>query len=190
MLSSLRGVVQRVGEESVVLEVGGVGFRVHVTTSVLDSIPGIGKPFFLHARLIVREDSISLYGFHDPEQRELFDLLLQVSGVGPRLALAALSHLATETLRSAVGGDQPEVLTRVPGIGMKTAEKIIFQLRDRLAAPVQAERVEHEADEEVLGVLTTLGYNLVEAQAAIQSLPEDAPEEVEERVRLALRYFS
>jgi len=189
MIGTLRGMLQKVGEDELVLDVGGVGFIVSVPTSVLDDLPGIGKSFFLYTRLLVREDSLRLYGFSDPEQRELFDLLLQVAGVGPRLGLSILSRLSPEVIRNAVAQDQPEVLAQVSGIGHKTGQKIIFHLKDRLAVPVMGLDVGRPSDSEVLDVLTALGYSLVEAQAAVQSIPDSAPEDLEERVRIALQYF-
>lgn len=189
MISSIRGTVQHVGTDEIILEVGGVGIRISLPIPVLEVVPAVGKPFFLHTRLIVREDSLSLYGFQNKEQREIFDMLLKVGGIGPRLGLAVLSHLSPDMLRSAVVNDHQEILMQVPGIGRKTAQKVIFYLKDRLAAPLEELPVPSELDNDVLSVLMTLGYSVVEAQTAIQSIPENAPEEVEERVRIALQHF-
>jgi holliday junction DNA helicase RuvA len=101
-----------------------------------------------------------------------------------------LSHLSPDTLRGAVGSGQAEALDRVPGVGRKTAERIIFHLKDRMGMPAGGMLVPLAADTEVLGALTSLGYSLVEAQAALQALPPDAPEDVEARLRAALTYFS
>ena len=190
MIATLRGVLQHVGEGEVVVEVGGVGLRVTVPSSILAGGAAIGHPIFLQTRLLVRVDAIHLYGFGNPEQVELFDLLLQVSGVGPKLAISILSHLSPDTLRMAVGKGQHEVLTRVPGIGRKTAEKIAFHLKDKIVGVGPQPVTIPEADTDLLGVLTGLGYTLVEAQAALQSLPPDAPEAAEDRLRLALQYFA
>jgi Holliday junction DNA helicase RuvA len=189
LIASLRGILQHVGEDEVVIEVGGVGLQVAVPHSLLaDAV--LGKPIFLLTQLVIRENSFSLYGFSNADQRDLFDLLMQVNGVGPRLALAILSNLSIDVIKSAVVNDQSEVLTRVPGVGGKTADKIIFFLKDRLKAPLEGMEMPSSVDTEVLGVLTTLGYSLVEAQTAIQSIPEDTSQDIEERVRLALSYFS
>ena len=190
MISSIRGVVQHIEEGSLILEVNGIGFRVAITNSVLDAGPEVGKPFFVHTYLVVREDELSLYGFSTSEQLSLYKTLLGISGIGPKLALAILSHLSPDVLRSAVANQQAGVLSQVPGVGKKTGEKIIFNLKDILAAPVVAETLPSELDTEVLDALTTLGYSLVEAQGAVQSIPEDTPEDVEERIRVALRYFA
>jgi Holliday junction DNA helicase RuvA len=189
LIASLRGIVQHIGEDDIVVEVDGVGFLVAVPHSLLgDAVRG--KPLFLLTQFVVRENSIGLYGFGQRDQRDLFDLLMQVSGVGPRLALAILSNLSVDVIKSAVVNDHSEVLTRVPGVGEKTADKIIFFLKDRLKAPLEELSVPSGVDTEVLGVLTTLGYSMVEAQTAIQSIPDDASDDIEERVRLALNYFA
>ncbi len=190
MIRSIRGIVLNIGEGELTLELGGIGLRVAITGSVHSAGPEIGKPFFLHTYLIVREDELSLYGFQSAEERGLFEVLLGVSGVGPKLALSVLSNISPDVLRSAVANKQPEILTRVPGIGKKTGEKIIFHLKDILSAPAVEMRVPSDVDTEVLGVLTGLGYSLVESQTAIQSIPEDAKDDLEGRVRLALQYFS
>lgn len=190
MIASLRGIVLKRDLDAVTLEVNGIGFRVELPTQVAAAVPAVGQVYFLHTYLSLRQDAAVLFGFATQDQRELFETLLQVNGVGPRLALAVLSHLSPEVLRGAVGNNQPEVLVRVPGIGKKTAERLIFHLKDQLIAPEGVMDALMELDTEVLGVLSALGYNMVEAQAALQSIPEDAPEDVEERVRLALRYFN
>jgi Holliday junction DNA helicase RuvA len=187
MIASLQGVLQSVSEGEIVVETGGVGFRLMVPASVLERAPQIGHVIFLHTYMVVREDLLALYGFSDPEERELFTLLLGVTGVGPRLALAVISHLPIDLLKTAIVGDQPERLVQVPGIGRKTAEKIIIDLKDRLEAPLVLAEPPSAVDTEVLGALTALGYSLGEAQAALQAVPADAPEELEERLRLALR---
>jgi len=190
VIASLRGVVQHIGDDELILEVGGVGLRVAVPRSVLQEMPEVGQPLFLLTHLVVRESSLSLFGFSTTDQKELFELLIQVRGVGPRLALAVLSHLSPDVLRSAVARDQPEVLARVPGVGRKTGQKIIFHLKDRLATTFEDIGVPSEVDTEVLSVLTALGYSLVEAQAALQFIPDSAPQDIEERVMFALKFFA
>jgi Holliday junction DNA helicase RuvA len=190
MISTVRGVVEQLGPSDVVIEVGGVGLRLLVPRSVIESGAAVGKVVFLYTHLVVREDSLTLYGFPDVAQRELFELLLQVSGVGPKLALAVLSNMTPEALRAAVAGGQAEALDRVPGVGRKTAERIVLHLKDRFALPAAGAPILVPADTDVLAALTSLGYSLVEAQSAVQSLSADAPRDPEGRVRLALRYFA
>ncbi len=191
MIDSVTGHVARVGKTYVVVTVGGVGLRVHVPTTVLDYVDGSGQAITLLTHLAVREDDLTLYGFAELEEREVFEVLIGVSGIGPRLALAILSTLTIEHLQNAVASEDPQLLTRVPGIGKKMAQKLIFELRDKLAIDISAGLAAiSDLDTDVIATLTALGYSIVEAQSAIQSIPRDAPEEVEERVRIALQYFA
>jgi Holliday junction DNA helicase RuvA len=193
MISSLHGTVLHLARpDYMIVEVGGVGFKVFIPASLFDELDGVGRPVFLHTHLIVREDALTLYGFSGEEQRALFGLLLTVQGIGPRLALAVLSSLSLDVLRRAVAQDQPEVLERVRGVGKKTAEKIVFTLKDKLRAEGLEKSLGpvNEGDTEVLAALTTLGYSLVEAQAALQSIPKGEGASTEDRIRLALRYFA
>ena len=190
MITSLRGILQGIGEQDLTLEVGGVGLQVAVTRSVLESAPSIGRSIYIETHLVVRQDALLLYGFSSQEEREVFLELLKVSGVGPRLALITLSNLSIDTMRLAVSNNQPEAFVRVPGIGKKTAERMVFQLKDRIAMAPTADTAPTELDEEVVSVLTALGYSPVEAQSAVLSLGDEAPDEVEERVKLALQYFA
>lgn len=194
MISSLRGTVLQLHQpDSLVVEVGGVGFKVFVPASVFDELDGAGRTAFLHTYLLVREEALTLYGFSTEEQRSLFELLLTVQGVGPKMALSVLSSLSLDVLRRAVAQEQPEVLDRVPGVGRKTAEKIVFTLKDKLGAEVGLGVITRvsDVDTEVLAALTALGYSVVEAQAAVQSIPKgEEARSVEDRVRLALQYFA
>src|SRR5574341_1118912 len=192
MISSLRGLIQHIDNDFLLVEVGGVGIKVFVPSSVFEHVDGVGRMIFLHTHLIVREDALTLYGFATEDQRALFETLLGVQGVGPKLALAVLSYVSPDNLRRAVGQEQPEVLDRVPGVGKKTAEKIVFHLKDKFGPglPLGATVPITDLDTDVLSALTTLGYSVVESQAALQSIPRDAPKDVEERVRLALQYFA
>lgn len=179
------------GIDFAVVEVGGMGFQVFVPSPQIDELR-VGETVFLYTYLVVREDSLSLYGFAKVEEREYFNLLIGVSGVGPRLALATLSTLNPDTIRRAIVSEQPEILTRVPGIGKKSAQKISLHLQDRIQAVDGLEPVARmdDIDTQVLEALVALGYSVVEAQAALQNIPRDAPDDVEIRIRLALQYFS
>ncbi|MBL8058076.1 MAG: Holliday junction branch migration protein RuvA [Anaerolineales bacterium] len=193
MISTLRGTLLSLHPpDACVVEVAGVGFKVWVPSAVLDGAQA-GHAVFLHTHLIVREDALTLFGFGSEEQRALFELLLTVQGVGPRLALAVLSALSPDVLRRAVANEQPDVFTRVRGVGKKTAEKIVFTLKDKLGAALSLAGVAaaSDVDTEVIAALTTLGYSVVEAQAAVQAIPKDASAQtVEDRIRLALAYFA
>jgi Holliday junction DNA helicase RuvA len=191
MIDSVTGKIVTVTETSVVLMVGGVGLRVRVPTTVRDLVDGPGQTLTLYTRLVVREEDLTLYGFADQEERGLFETLIGIAGIGPRIALSILSTLTADHLKNAVAHEDPDVLTRVPGIGKKLAQKLVFELKDRLVVDhVTGLAAISDVDTDVLAALTALGYSVVEAQAAIQSIPRDAPQEVEERVRLALQYFA
>ncbi len=191
MIANIQGQVISQGKDHLVVLVGGIGIRVIVPRTVFDVVEGVGHSVFLFTHLAVREDALTLYGFADEQELQLFETLINVSGVGPKLALAILSALSLAQLTHAVAHAEVDLLTRVPGIGKKTAEKIIFELKDRLAVRGAAElAMLSDVDADVLDALIALGYSVVEAQAALQSIPRDAPRDVEERVRLALGYFS
>ncbi|BCX05155.1 MAG: Holliday junction ATP-dependent DNA helicase RuvA [Candidatus Roseilinea sp.] len=190
MISRIRGVVLSLKPPVAVVDVQGVGFRVSCSQAALDTLT-LGRPCDLHTHLIVREDELALYGFATEDEVELFSLLLSVQGIGARTALAVLSKLPPEALRQAIANQQVETLARTPGVGKKTAEKIIFALRGKLGgldalpagAPLSA------VDTEVIAALTALGYSVAEAQQALASLPRDAPLDLEEKLRRALAYF-
>jgi Holliday junction DNA helicase RuvA len=191
MIASISGKVTSIEKDSLVVDLGGVGFQVFVPAPLIDRLH-IGESVFLHTSLIVRQDALTLYGFETRENREYFGLLLSVNGIGPRLALAVLSTLNPDAIRRAIFHEQAEIFSRVPGVGKKTAQKILLTLQDKIQAAEGLEPVARisEADTEILEALTTLGYSVVEAQAALQSIPRDAPQDVEARLRLALQYFS
>lgn len=191
MISTIAGRVAEKGDDSLVIEVGGVGLQVFVPAGLCHEAQ-IGKQISLYTILIVRENDLSLYGFATQEERRLFKLLLGVSGVGPRLALAVLSTLSPNAIRRAVFNEQAEVLSQVPGVGKTTAQKILLHLKNKIkdVDGLEAIAAMDDIDTEVVAALTTLGYSIVEAQAALQSIPKDAPREVEERLRIALSYFS
>ncbi|MFQ5422263.1 MAG: Holliday junction branch migration protein RuvA [Anaerolineae bacterium] len=190
MIASLSGTVQFIGKDHLVVGVGGVGLRVFVPRTVLEDVGGAGRAIRLHTHLIVREQDLSLYGFESSDDLALFEVLLSVNGVGPKVALAILSTLSPELLKSAIMQEETVILQRVPGIGKKTAERIMFQLRDKLdfTADVSTIPFVSDVDADVIDVLTSLGFSIVEAQSALQNLPRTA-KEVDERVQLALQFL-
>ena len=191
MIATISGNIAQVETGSLVVEVGGVGLLVYVPDPISDQAK-VGQAIFLHTYLVVREDALALYGFEMQEGRDYFKLLLGVSGIGPRLAVTILSNLTPDAIRRAVFSDQAEVFSRVPGVGPKTAQKIAFSLQDKISKDEGYEPLAamSDADSEVLSALVALGYSVVEAQAALQSIPRDAPDDVETRLRFALAYYS
>ncbi|PWH12978.1 MAG: Holliday junction branch migration protein RuvA [Anaerolineae bacterium] len=190
MITTLRGEITQIEETALVIEVGGVGLRVFTPKPLLTKFQA-GEMVLLHTHLIVRENELSLYGFETIADRQLFITLLGVDGVGPKVALSVLSTLNLEAVQRAIFSEEPDLLSRVPGVGKKTAQKMVLYLKDRLKPVSGLEKMAamSETDSEVLAALTALGYSVIEAQSALQSIPKDAPDDVEERLRLALGYF-
>jgi len=188
MIGSLCGEIIAKTEDGLLIEVSGVGFNVLAPVTLLDMLEvGLKTQLFTH--LHVREQELTLFGFADKEDLALFRTLLKVQGIGPKIGLAILSHVPTETLREAIARGEAAVLARVPGIGPKKAKQIVFALKDKIgledifigSTPIS------DTDGEVIAALTTLGYSVVEAQAALQQIPKEAREAaVEEKVRIAL----
>ena len=189
MIATLAGQLAHKATDHLIVNVGGVGIEVIAPFSTIDKVGS--EQVFLYTRLVVREDSLTLYGFATTAERELFDAVLKISGIGPKLAVSILSTLSVDNIRSAVRSDRPELISRVPGIGKKTAQKIVLELQDKI--PSSLETMPAAGDDnsmaDVMDALTALGYSIVEAQTAIQSIPVDAPESAEDRVLIALQYL-
>lgn len=191
MIASVKGEVTGRGDDYLVVQVGGVGLLVFVPTATAGGYEQ-GENVQLHTHLIVREKELSLYGFENKEEREIFQNLISVNRIGPRLALAVLSNVSVDMIYQAVLGEQPQIFSSVSGIGSKAAQSIVITLHDKLkpledAGIISAVR---DINRELMDALVGLGYSVVEAQAAIQALPKDAPDELEERLRMALQFFS
>lgn len=189
MIASLEGRIAAIYTDHLVVVVGGVGYKVFVPRNTISVSEG--EEVMIHTEMIVREDSISLYGFASIAERDTFNRLITVSGVGPKLALAILGTMSIDSLRNAVASGQPELLTRVPGVGKKVAEKLVFELKDKLRGAdglISAGAVS-DVNKDVLDALVGFGYSIAEAQAALEALPPDTPNTFEERMRRALQYF-
>ncbi|MHA6794904.1 Holliday junction branch migration protein RuvA [Pseudonocardia bannensis] len=195
MIASVRGEVLGIGLDHAVVEVGGVGLAVHATPATLAGLRR-GEQARLATSLVVREDSLTLFGFADTEERELFALLQTVSGVGPRLALATLAVLDPDALRRALSDGDLTTLTRVPGIGRKGAERLVVELRDKVVAPVAAAagppaQARAGADgthrDEVVEALVGLGFTARPAEQAVDGvLAETADADAATLLRAAL----
>ena len=187
MISRLRGRIEYLAEDHIIVDIGPMGLTVFVPADQLAAYQ-VGQSVALFTHLHIREQEFTLFGFATEENLELFLVLLGVSGVGPKLALSILSTLPPDTIRMAVANDEPGLLTRVPGIGPKSAKKILFHLKDKMGVPeyegVGIVAITDE-DAEVIEALTALGYSIVEAQRAVQAIPKDVTG-VEDRLRAAL----
>ena len=191
MIGSLRGtLLDRPSTGEVIVEVGGVGYRASVPTSVLAALGPAGSPVFLHVHTHVREDAIVLYGFAHADERRCFEALLGAHGVGPSLALAILSALSPAALSTAVLEDDLDTLCLVPGVGKKTAARLLLELKARLDLPSlggggTGSTPAGSARGEARAALAELGYGPDEISGALESVDGNAP--VEEMVRNALR---
>ena len=200
MIASLRGTLLEKDAASCVVECGGVGYVVSVSTHTARTLPKPGEEVFLRTRQVVREDAVQLFGFAEPEEQRLFDLLIGVSGVGPRLGLAVLSGLRPAALARAIRDEHVAALVAIPGIGRKTAERLVVELRDKLvgfetpatlAEPAGSREPgilpRSERFEDAVAALTRLGYTAAQAQEAVRRAADAAGESsAEALVRRAL----
>ncbi len=188
MISHLRGKILMRGEDFVVIDVGGVGFRVRVPASTLEMVGLEGANCELFTHLQVREDDLSLFGFATQDELDLFQRVLTVSGIGPKAALSILSSAPPASVRAAIAQGNLDALTGIPGIGKKTAQRLVLELKGKLDLS-GGEAIEiSPVDQEVIAVLVNLGYSTSEAQRAAHAVPA-SEKLVEDRVRAALRYL-
>ena len=193
MIASVHGTVTELSADAAVVEVGGVGLRVHCAPATLAELRA-GEQVRLATSLVVREDSLTLYGFAQPEARELFELLQTASGVGPRLAAAMLAVHPPQVLRRAIAAGEVAALTRVPGIGRKGAERLVLELRDKIGpAPVDGAAPAAAADgwrDQVRTGLVGLGWSAAQADQAVTRVAESLdgePPPVPQLLKQAIR---
>jgi Holliday junction DNA helicase RuvA len=191
MIASLRGTVESLGSDWAVIDVAGVGFQVYMPTSTLSELGAVGQEVRLYTHLHLREDNVTLYGFASADELALFQTLIGVSGLGPRLALAMLSAMNVEQLSMAIATGSVDLLTVVPGVGKKLAGRLVLELKDKIGAGWIATPAAQIAQEnaDVLAALTALGYSVAEASRAVVTLPPDQDSTLEEKIKLALQYF-
>lgn len=191
MIHRLRGQLVEKDAEGVVLDVGGVGYRVAVSAGTMRDLPAVGEECVLHTRMVVREDAMLLFGFGTRDERTSFDALTAVSKVGPKLALSVLSTLAPAEIAEAVARGDVVKLSSVPGLGRKTAERLVLELKGKdlaVLGPVESVAVEANGGGpymEAREALAGLGYSLEEAERALNEVPTQAT--VEAYIKLALR---
>jgi len=189
MIGRIQGILTEKSPPQVVVVAHGVGYEIDVPMSTFYHLPRTGDEVTLLTHLVVREDAHLLYGFLTAGERVAFRQLLKVSGVGPKVALAVLSGLSVEDLALAVAGQDAERLTKVPGIGKKTADRLVLELRDKVA-PIQggARAQDAPARGDVVNALLALGYNDREAQAAVKQLPAELA--LADAIRQALKHLA
>ena len=191
MISSLHGKVESLGSDWAIINVGGIGFQVYMPTSTLSTLGAIGKEVQLYTHLHLREDNATLYGFASSEELSLFQTLIGVTGLGPKMGLAMLSGMSVEQLVTAIATGSVDLLTVIPGIGKKVASRIVLELKEKIGAgwiTTPATKLAQE-NTDVLAALTSLGYSAVEATKAVATLPATSEMGLEEKVKLALADF-
>jgi holliday junction DNA helicase RuvA len=182
MIAAVRGEVLVRRPDHVVIDAHGVGYRLAVSSETLKAVPAAGSETFLHAELIAREDSLALYGFATEDERELFRMLISVSGVGPKVAIAALSGGSSRELLRAIAASDTKRFQAVPGIGKRTAERIVVELRDKVTGALEASASPIAAAEEMdarslaRDGLVNLGYQPLEAEELLDGLAGDDAE--------------
>lgn len=176
MIAHLRGKLLSKHPNQAVVETGGVGYDVVISVPTYSDLPGAGSEVALHIHTHVREDQIALYGFLHPAEKQLFEKLLTVSGIGPKLAITILSGMAADAMVAAIRGNDIARLTKIPGIGKKTAERMVLELRDKLpvATSATALPVLSAVEDDVLSALLNLGYQRAAAEKALEKAPKNS----------------
>jgi holliday junction DNA helicase RuvA len=177
MIAHLRGRLFSKQPNQAIVEAGGVGYELTISIPTFTELPNAGGEVALHVHTHVREDALALFGFLRIEEKKLFEKLVSVSGIGPKLAITILSGMSTEFMVAAIRGNDVAQLTKIPGIGKKTAERMVLELRDKLdafgAAPTAARAM--PVEEDVLSALVNLGYQRPAAEKAVSKAAEDSP---------------
>ncbi|MEK7181820.1 MAG: Holliday junction branch migration protein RuvA [Patescibacteria group bacterium] len=186
MIALLSGKIAGIQGSSIILMVGGVGYQVFVSTYTLGKLAG-AEEVVLHIHTHVREDAFLLYGFLDQDELIMFELLISISGIGPKVGLSILSIADTKTIRTAIVNKDPSILTRVSGVGKKTAERVIIELQNKVQSVDIADQEVALRDQEALEALTGLGYSVTEARDALKLASADEGKDVSTRIRQALK---
>ena len=189
MISSVRGILEGAGGDWVDVAIGGVTLRVSAPSSSVEALGSIGSQVRLFTSLQVREDSLNLYGFATAEARQAFETLIGISGIGPRVALSVLSIFSPEALAAAVESGDVKSFTAVPGVGRRTANRILLELKGKLELD-WSDASAPTPDADAIAALTALGYTQVEAREALSALPKNGDLTTEDKVRLALRQIA
>ncbi|MFH1129354.1 MAG: Holliday junction branch migration protein RuvA [Patescibacteria group bacterium] len=187
MIGFIEGKIEYSTDKCVVVDVNGVGYKIYISTSVFKNLPEIGNKVKLFTHLHVREDILDLFGFLDKKELEFFEMLISISGIGPKGALNILSVASIETLKKAISNEDSTILTKVSGIGHKTAGKIILELKSKISGEYLDEK--GGADGEVIDALVSLGYRLQEAREALKKVPHEV-KEVGAKIKHALKLLS
>ncbi len=189
MISFVNGYLRIKTASSVVVEVGGIGYEIFPSLTTIENLPAIGEKVIMLTELVVREDSQTLYGFLDETTRLLFRQLIKVSGIGAKTALAMMSTMTANELLSALANEDHASLSKAPGIGKKTAERLIIEFRGSALLLSQDKKTNVENNDDVEQALETLGYKKAEIKRAVAALPAES-QDIASKVRAALRFLS
>lgn len=185
MIAQLEGKIAGIRGNCVILSVGGVGYQIFVSAYTLGKVAGMDQVLF-HIHTHVREDQLALYGFLHEDELSMFELLISISGIGPKVALSILSIADVKTIRTAIVNKDPGILTRVSGVGKKTAERVIVELQNKVESVDIDDQAGALAGQDAIEALVSLGYSVTEAREALKSVPADVAD-VGKRIRQALR---
>jgi Holliday junction DNA helicase RuvA len=191
MIASLEGIIDAVIKDSLIVNVNGIGFKIAVTTTVLSEMGITGREVKLYTHFHVREDDMSLFGFGSLDELKLFETLISVSGLGPKTGMAMLSAMSADQVAMAIASGSVEILTTIPGIGKKTADRLILELKDKVGGVMISSPAGKAAQEnaDVVSALVSLGYSVQETTRAVNALPSGKKLTLENKVKLALQYL-
>jgi Holliday junction DNA helicase RuvA len=187
MIAKLRGKIDLLHDNFVIVDVNGVGYKVFVTVHTFGKIAGSGE-IELYTHTYVREDTLSLYGFIEIEELEMFELLIAISGIGPKAAMGILAIADPKTIGMAVLNEDPTILTRVSGVGKKIAQRVILELKNKITDMPVHEKAQISSDSDAFEALVAMGYSISESREALKQVAADI-NDVGERVKLALRFL-
>lgn len=201
MYSYIRGMLAEVETDHIVIEVQGIGYNIYLPTNCLEYLPPIGEECKIHTYLYVREDAMILYGFLTKDDLDLFQQLISVSGIGPKGALGILSALSADDLRFAILAGDSKAIAKAPGVGAKTAQRVILELKDKMSLEDAFEKktqhqkqmtvsADHQVKNDAVLALTALGYSSAESLKAVSKVEITAEMDVESVLKQALKYMS
>lgn len=188
MIAALRGKLISKKPDSIIVDVGGVGYIVHVPLNIFSSIKETNEEVFLHIHTHVREDALMLYGFSSEEEKRIFTTLINISGIGPRIALNILSTISLSDFHNAIYNEDVAFLCRVPGLGKKTAQRLILELIEKL--PTITKKDKEPVFDDALSALVNLGYKNNIAQEAIENVYNNGIRDIESLLKEALKYLT
>ncbi len=191
MIASLKGIVQNKKPEGIIIDVNGVGYHVNIPLCNLGDIPELGESVFLHTYTHVREDALQLFGFLSDKDRKVFTTLIGISGIGPKLGLTVLSGMPAERFIEAVHNEDLSLLTTIPGLGKKTASRLVLELKGKLPSLTETPSLQkHSAADDAVSALTNLGYKKSLAEKAVEAAVNNNASAIEDIIKESLNYLN